>query len=162
LALHGGEGKIYFSLQIIKEDKKKRKSFGLFDSQETFDSVPVFSEGPVSLTSYSSEPIQSTDFDSAHDYSTKLIPLLSGSFLKEKPSLTSSKNYVSTQKEVFSNWMSYILNFNVKSENIQKYFRNCIVPLDLVEKLSSVYAPKYLLNFEPQTEIMKLKMQQSF
>jgi hypothetical protein len=137
-------------LQIVKEEKKKRKSFGLFDSgHESFDSIPFVDENTIPMTS---RPFQSEDFNfgsESQDFSNQMIPFLTGSFLKEKPSLTSSKNYVSTQKEVFSNWMSYILNFHIKSENIQKYFRNCIVPLDLVEKLTSIYAPKDLLNFEP-------------
>jgi hypothetical protein len=134
-------------LEIVKEEKKKRKSFGLFDSgHESLESIPFVDENTMT-----SRPFQSEDFnfESGQDFSNQMIPFLTGSFLKEKPSLTSSKNYVSTQKEVFSNWMSYILNFQIKSENIQKYFRNCIVPLDLVEKLTSIYAPKDLLNFEP-------------
>jgi hypothetical protein len=39
--------------------------------------------------------------------------------LKEK-TITSSKNWVSTQKEVFTHWMSHVLGIKIKPENLQQ------------------------------------------
>jgi hypothetical protein len=108
-------------------------------------STPIFTSGESTFKIQIDHP---KDFFE-NFASGKLIPISMPNLLKEK-TITSSKNWVSTQKEVFTHWMSHVLGIKIKPENLQKHFETCIIPTDLIEKLTGMKEPNLLLNYHPK------------
>jgi hypothetical protein len=161
-------------MEIIEETELKRPkshfntivSFLKSDDNETSEQVPPSppkNPSPIFVSTIGSFTIE---LDHPYKYFTnfasgQILPITIPYLLREKPQ-TESKNWISTQKEVFTKWMSHILKITIKPENLQKNFQNCIIPSYLIEKLTGKKVPLNLLNYEPKNRTHELQNAKNF